>query len=211
MQELANCAAKIAASARRHSIACRARRSTELKRGDMECPQQQRNNQPQHHEGQQEAEHQHVPPRVLAGFEEITTGLQHLLQDFESLKRRLTSDRTLASFTSRARLRAMLSDMHRSASRLQCNLEHLRGTVVHVQTHKLCTNATLHLVQSLAELRMMCHEFAKKLHRLREITIEALEATRRQIRCPLRRIQIDCSALLVLVVYLAYVWIYGML
>lgn len=158
-----------------------------------------------------------VSSKVLDVFEEITSGLSDLLREFEGLRFRLTTDRSLESanlgVSLQAKLTDSLSNVQAMADQLQLKIEPMQELVAELKCPtrdaqvQLSGTEMLKVLQLLAELRSMCQSFAGKLHELRSLTSEALEVTRRRFRQSTKTITIDCSALVVVLMLLVYVWV----
>lgn len=154
--------------------------------------------------------------KVLDVFEDITSLLRDLLSEFEGVRHRLRTD-TSHEFSHlgvslKAKLTGSLSTVQTMADQLQHKIEPMQKLVVDLKGPK--PDAHVHLsgvemvkvLQLLAELRAMCETFARKLNELRSLTVEALEVTSRRFRRRTKTITIDCSAIVVILMFLLYVW-----
>lgn len=129
----------------------------------------------------------------------------------------MRTDRSLESANLGVSLQAKLTDslshVQAMADQLQLKIEPMQELVAELKCPtrdaqvQLSGTEMLKVLQLLAELRSMCQSFAGKLHELRSLTSEALEVTRRRFRQSTKTITIDCSALVVVLMLLVYVWV----
>lgn len=153
---------------------------------------------------------------MTCALQDSTNLLQALLREFESVRHRLRTDMSLEfahlGVSLQAKLSGSLLTVQTMADQLQQKIEPMQKLVADLKGTKRDARVKLSglelvkVLQLVAELRGMCETFAWKLNELRHLTFEALEATSRRFRRLTKTITIDCSAIVVLVMLLVYVW-----